>query len=234
MSRKKLPFKEFEWTPDLAYVVGLLVTDGCLSGDGRHITMRSSDKDLLQTFGKCLNLDNKIEQTKYRGVISGRLQFGDIQFYHWLLSIGLTPAKSRTIGPIKIPDSFFRDFLRGHLDGDGSVLVYRDLNNVYKGRVYVSNRLFVRFISASRDHILWLHQNIKNLVGINGALIVNKSKLENRADIWEIKFAKKESVKILKWLYYKPDLPSLNRKRIRALKAIKSIENEKRREYSRI
>jgi len=44
MPRIKLPPKDFKWTPDLAYAVGLLVTDGNLSGDGRHITLRSKEK----------------------------------------------------------------------------------------------------------------------------------------------------------------------------------------------
>jgi len=56
MSKSKLPDKNFEWTPKLAYVVGLLVTDGNLSKDGRHITMRSSDRQLLDTFKDCLNI----------------------------------------------------------------------------------------------------------------------------------------------------------------------------------
>ena len=49
MPRRKLPHKTFVWTPQLAYAVGLLVTDGNLSPDGRHICMRSSDKNLLET-----------------------------------------------------------------------------------------------------------------------------------------------------------------------------------------
>src|SRR3989338_4553102 len=47
MPKPKLPLKDFKWSPELAYVVGLLVTDGCLSSDGRHIIMRSSEKPLL-------------------------------------------------------------------------------------------------------------------------------------------------------------------------------------------
>ncbi|MFA6269921.1 MAG: hypothetical protein WC657_01795 [Candidatus Paceibacterota bacterium] len=234
MPKAKLPAKSFKWTSDLAYIVGLLVTDGCLSNDGRHIIMRSSDIDLLSTFKKCLKLGNKIGKTNNGKIISHRVQFGNVQFYRWLLTIGLTPAKSHTIGVIKIPDKFFKDFLRGHLDGDGSIIVYKDLNNKYRGRTYSNNRLYVRFISASKTHILWLRQKIKKLASVDGALVVSKPILENRAPIWEIKLAKKESLKILKWVYYKSDLPSLKRKKIKATKAIEMIAKEKRRTYTRI
>jgi hypothetical protein len=234
MVKTKLPIKKFKWTPNLAYAVGLLVTDGCLSNDKRHIIMRSSDTDQLSTFKKCLCIENKIGKTIDTHAISYRVQFGDVQFYNWLLKIGLTSAKSCTIGAIKIPDKYFRDFLRGHLDGDGNISVYKDLNNKYRGRTYCNQRLFVRFISASKSYIVWLKQKITKLAGVNGALVVNSPILENRAPIWEIKFAKKESQKILKWIYYKPNIPSLKRKRIKAMKIIKELKNEKRRVYTRI
>ena len=70
MPQKKLPPKEFIWTPNLAYIVGLLATDGCLSNDGRHIIMRSSDVDLLKTFKKCLGINNKIGETRNGRTIS--------------------------------------------------------------------------------------------------------------------------------------------------------------------
>jgi hypothetical protein len=60
MPKAKLPDKDFEWTPDLAYVIGLLATDGNLSKEGRHITMRSSDIQLLKTFRGCLGIPYKI------------------------------------------------------------------------------------------------------------------------------------------------------------------------------
>ena len=109
MPRQKTPAKEFVWTPKLAYVVGLLVTDGNLSKDGRHITMRSSDKCMLVTFKKCLRLENKIGESYDKGKEkppSYRVQFCNIQFYKWLIFIGVRPAKTHTISKIKIPEKF--------------------------------------------------------------------------------------------------------------------------------
>ena len=222
---------DFVWTPELAYIIGLLVTDGCLSKDGRHIIMRSSEKSLLKTFKKCLKIKNKIGKTKKGKIVSYRIQFGNTQFYNWLLKIGLTPAKTYTINKIKIPELYFKDFLRGHLDGDGNILFYKDHYNFYKGRNYNNQRVFVRFISASKKHLNWLRQEIIKLVGVKGAFIMNRPKSMNRVFMYEIKFAKKESIKLLKWIYYKKDIPCLKRKRNIAERAIKMILKEKRRKY---
>ena len=127
MANTKVKTKALNWTPNLAYVVGLLTTDGCLSNNGRHIIMRSSEIEQLKTFNQCLGINNKIgDTTSPDEVISHRVQFGDVDFYKWLMSIGLMPNKSKILGEIKVPDEFFIDFLRGHLDGDGSITTFLD------------------------------------------------------------------------------------------------------------
>jgi len=162
------------------------------------------------------------------------LQFSKVQFYNWLISIGVTPAKTYTVGPIKIPDKFFRDFLRGHLDGDGSIYTYLDKCNNYKGRIYTNQRIYTTFCSASQSHATWLYNKISALSKIKGALAQRKSYRPNCVSMWEIKFAKKSSIKLWKWIYYQKNLPCLKRKMILARQLSKLISKEKRREYTRI
>lgn len=234
MPSTKLPLGNYKWSPNLAYVIGLLATDGNLSKDGRHINMRSSDKDLLETFKICLGLNNRIAQSHNDGYAkkpSFRIQFSNTKFYRWLLTIGLSPAKTYTIGKIKIPDEFFRDFLRGHLDGDGSVFTYTDKYNYYKGRNYTNQRVYVKFISASGIHIKWLHKRIRKLSKIQGSLQCN-IRLKPKVPIWEIKFSKKDSLEVLKWIYYQSNLPCLERKRQLAVKIADLIKKETRKIYT--
>jgi hypothetical protein len=116
-----------EWNPALAYAVGLLTTDGNLSSDGRHITFTSKDVELIETFKQCLNLTNRITITfSGLGNFAHRVQFGDVVLYQWLLDVGLMRNKSKIIGALSIPDEFFFDFLRGHLDGDTAIASYWD------------------------------------------------------------------------------------------------------------
>ncbi len=238
MPKRKLPDKDFDWTPEVAYAVGLIATDGCLSSDERHIIMRSSDIQLLKTFKKCLGLSNKIVQSKHDGWAKKpcyRIQFGNIQFYKWLSRIGLTPRKTHTIGELKIPDKCFPDFLRGHLGGDGSVWTYKDYWNTSKNSEYVYTRLYVRFISASKNHIYWLRERIHRIIDAKGDISREKRDRLNRSTVmWNLRFAKKESMEIIKWIYYDKNMPCLKRKRNIALSTVKKISKEKRKKYTRV
>ena len=89
------------WSSNLAYVIGLIVTDGNLSKDGRHIELTSKDRDQIETFSRILNLENKIGHKKSGYNPSGvyyRIQFGNVKLYRFLIKIGLTPNKTKTIG----------------------------------------------------------------------------------------------------------------------------------------
>ena len=44
---KRLNRVKTEWSPEFAYAIGLLVTDGSLSKDGRHINFSSMDLPCL-------------------------------------------------------------------------------------------------------------------------------------------------------------------------------------------
>ena len=207
-----------EWSTDLAYAVGLIVTDGNLSKDGRHMCVVSKDIDLLATLRKCLNIENSITpHGGGRGDSVYGLQWGSRNFYNWLLSIGLMPAKSLRLGPLAIPDEYLADFMRGCIDGDGSILTYTDRYNVYKGKQYVYERLFVSLISASPPFLQWLQSSVGRTAGVSGALFCEKEATLNHAALWMLKYAKYESIRLLRWMYYSPDVPCLARKRDKAL-----------------
>ncbi|MBI2086094.1 hypothetical protein HYT74_02010 [Candidatus Daviesbacteria bacterium] len=197
--------------------------------------MRSSDIDLLKTFKECLSIQNDICETHNNGFAkkpSYRIQFGNVQFYRWLLTIGLFPAKTYTVGEISVPDLYFRDFLREHLDGDGTVLTYIDEHNKYKGRGYSNLRVMMYFISASQSHIKWLHKRIQYVIDVKGSLNCREAKNPSYAPMWRIKFSKKESLKLLQWMYYQPNLPCLERKKKLVLKIFNLIANEERKIYT--
>lgn len=204
-----------EWSTNLAYAVGLLATDGNLSKDKRHILFTTTEKQLACLFKTCLPIKNKTSITPASGFGTRRayrINFGDVKFYRWLKEIGITPNKSLSIKALSIPKKYFSDFLRGHLDGDGSVFTYVDRYRTYKGKRYTYNRLYTSFISSSYPHIKWLQSRIKNNLNIEGALNFYRKK-DRKNIVWQLRFAKNDSLKLLSWLYYKPNLPCLTRKR---------------------
>ena len=82
MTQHNLPLKEYEWTPKLAYVVGLITTDGCLSPDGRHLTFTSCDKQLIETFKKILKLKIKLVKQKHEHCVYNLETFNFINGFY--------------------------------------------------------------------------------------------------------------------------------------------------------
>lgn len=206
---------DFVWSPPIAYAIGLIATDGNLSGDGRHISVVSKDLDQLETLRRCLGLRASICEFKSRsGRLARRIQWSDRAFYKALLTIGLTPNKSLTLGGLAIPDAYFPDFFRGCIDGDGSVLVYIDRYHTAKNERYVYTRLYVSLTSASRTFIDWMQLTVQRLTSLHG--VIETQYKTGRRPIWLLRYAKRESRALLRWMYYSPDLPSLARKRVKA------------------
>ncbi|HZZ99544.1 MAG TPA: LAGLIDADG family homing endonuclease [Candidatus Paceibacterota bacterium] len=205
---------EYPWTANLAYAIGLITTDGSLSKDRRHIDLTSKDMEQIDNFKSCLNLKNKIGIKKSKRETNAfRVQFGDVNFYNFLLSIGLYPNKTSTLCDLKIPSKYFFDFLRGHFDGDGTFYSY------YDKRWKSSFMFYTTLISASQEHILWLRKEIRKLLNINGHI----TKSQN-SSVYQLKFAKVESLQLLPKMYYNKHVICLNRKRIKIEKALKSAD----------
>jgi hypothetical protein len=201
-----------EWSPEFAYAIGLLVTDGCIYSNNRIINLTSKDEEQIENFKRCLGIDNKagIKQSGMgKSFECFNLQFGDVRFIHFLNEIGITPRKTKTIGAIEVPDEYFFDFLRGHLDGDGTFYSYWD-------KRWASSFMFYTvFLSASGIHIEWIREQIFNKLGIKGHITIT-----GKTPMHQIKYAKAESLQLLPKLYYNRDVVCLSRKRKKIEKAL--------------
>ena len=201
------------WTTDLAYAVGLLATDGCLSPPGYLIDLTSKDREQLENFRRCIGVDLKITKKYSGGREYLRIQFKNTIFYNFLISIGLTPAKSKTLGRLAIPEKYFFHFLRGVFDGDGSTYSYWD------PRWRSSFMFYLCFASASKVFIDWLRENIETRLSIKGHVTVTKSSI-----CYQLKYAKSDGLKVLRKMYR--DAPKgfyLSRKRLKIVKMLATV-----------
>lgn len=209
---KPLGKVKIKWSQKFAYAIGLLVTDGNLSPDRRHIVFTSKDLELINKFQKSLRINLHIGR-KASGSQDIKkyfvVQIGDVNFYKFLLNIGLMPRKTKIIKAVKIPENYFFDFLRGHLDGDGSFFSYWD------PRWKSSFMFYTVFVSASENHIKWLRKSIKKFLKIKGH--VTK---DGRGSTYQLKYAKAESLKLLPKIYYNSGVICLSRKRLKIEKAL--------------
>lgn len=203
-----------QWRPELAYAVGLLAADGCLASTGYLIDFTSKDKEQVVNFARCLGLYSKIG-TKGSGYSKNkcyRIQFKSILFYKFLVSVGLTPAKSKTLGALKIPRRYFFDFLRGSLDGDGCTYSYWD------PRWRSSFMYYLCFVSASKKHVEWIRRTANTYVGVQGHVTSSRS-----SSLYHLKYAKAEAKKLMQLIYKDKNAVYLSRKKLKIDKALSIV-----------
>jgi hypothetical protein len=155
--------------PILWYLAGLITADGGLSSDGRHIIITAKDAGYLEHLRDTCAIPQKVSpKANGRGQISHQIQIGSISFYKFLQSIGLTPAKTKTLGSIAVPDDHFPDFVRGVIDGDGSI---RNWPHPTNGGEQWSLRIY----SAAESFICWLQEKIQAEMGALGKIHYNST-----------------------------------------------------------
>ena len=116
--------------PNKAYILGLLLTDGCVDnsrGNGRiRLALQKQDVEILEKIKKILGVETKLYEDK-RGNGMYSLEFSSKKIFEDLQKYSIIPNKTynTTNLPTNIPNEFIIDFLRGMFDGDGT-LTYSD------------------------------------------------------------------------------------------------------------
>ena len=212
---------DIKWSQNFAYFIGVLASDGCMSQDLRHLNITSKDKEMVENVKKILKITNKIGK-KASGSEKRKkyyvLQFGNVSLCQFLLGIGITPNKSKTIAKIQIPEAYFFDFLRGLFDGNGSIYSYFDR------RWRSSFMIYISFASASEKFIIWLQKTIFNLSGLKGHKVggVNVSWLQ-------LRYAKNEALALIKRMYKNKPGFCLERKKLKIKRILATMLENKRR-----
>ncbi len=140
------------WSSEMAYVLGLIATDGCISRSGT-VALCINDRELLQ---KVKSLMGSTHNIKCYGHQEGlyNFSFSRQKLVSDLNKLGIFPNKSLTIRFPAVPDDFLTDFIRGVFDGDGSVF-FDERSENYPVRT--------KFVSSSRDFIEKLESALQKL-----------------------------------------------------------------------
>ncbi len=207
------------WSDNFAYAIGLIVSDGNLSKDGRHIVFTTVDKDLAVVFMSALGIKNVYmrEKSDKRKRACYDIQFSDVLFYLFLNSIGITQNKSKTIGKVLIPPPYFGSFVRGVFDGDGSIHHYKDKrwNNSYL--------FYLSFASASQIFITWLQNEIQRTFGITGHIVK-----AGKSSVYQLRYAKRESLILQSIFYPNTNVLNLKRKRLKIMKILSILSQSEK------
>lgn len=182
--------RRYVWSPAIAYSVGLIASDGCLQKNGRHIDLTSKDLEQLDNFSKALGREFTIGE-KHSGTdkLAYRIQFSDVAYYDFLLGVGLTPVKSKTMPNLNIPDMYYASFLRGLFDGDGSCYAY------YDPRWRSSFMFYIAFTSASPVFLQYISLANTRLAGTTAGSVRKSTRALS------LVYAKQDSHLLYRYLY---------------------------------
>lgn len=190
-------------TTNDAYILGLIWSDGNLSRNCIEIVLQESDRQILDDISKYVYNKDTLTYRKPRNLISNNIEYKckpQVRFRitskdisNKLRKIGLKENKSLTCNLPVLDEYFIPHFIRGLLDGDGSIYT----KNKNKCRVnIVSNPEMCSEISKI----------INNLLNINSK-VYKKTKTVSSFTI----SGRLQILKFLEWVYKNAEL-KLNRK----------------------
>lgn len=190
------------WSPNMAYVLGVVCADGCLveHGNGYHcLNITSKDYSWLEQIKHALKAQQRIGTKRH----AYQLQIRNQTLYRSLLELGLTPRKSKTLQLPSVPSDVFPDFVRGYLDGDGTVLVWQDPRWQHPWQMRVA------FSCGNRLFLEKLRLQLQQVAGLSpGSLLT-------RPEVSVLSYTIADSLKLYHWMYRDAGCLCLVRKRER-------------------
>lgn len=126
-----------------AYWLGFLAADGCIHRtkntrqDMIIIVLEDNDTELLEKLNQCLHCNKPLRHfTKTNGKSYVRFEISSNVMSNDLAQYGIIPQKTyRYIFPDNIDKKYYRDFIRGFFDGDGTISKNIEQNTLYKTNI---------------------------------------------------------------------------------------------------
>lgn len=183
-----------KWSPNMAYVLGYIFADGCLLKARWRLKISSNDKKHLKNVLNVMKSNYPILKywrknrkfPNYYSIVDSKKVYFD------LLKVGLIPRKSKVVGFPDIPQKYFFHFVRGYLDGDGSI--YYDKPHIDRGNKRYT-RLNTCFISGSKKFL-----NVMQRL-ISRRLNIPQQKLSKNYTAFKLRYSTRDSLKLLKQIY---------------------------------
>lgn len=112
-------------TPEKAYVLGWIITDGCIptAGNNIHIGVKESDKYMLEQIVRLMEGNQTVRVRTVNGY-AGPTQYANVticgkQLMDDILALGVKRTKEENSRLPNVPQHLHSHFLRGMFDGDG-------------------------------------------------------------------------------------------------------------------
>lgn len=208
IERKKLQKVRFnenffaKWSKEMAYVLGVIYTDGSLRLDIRKysqmgcLSIFQKEKELLEKVLTLMECDVNIvtrKRKEYNNVVKGEghsFSIGNNLLYKQLTELGVTPNKSLTLEFPNIPKEYARHFIRGCWDGDGTVYIEKR-----------NGHLKTAFVCGSLSFVKILMQYLED-AGLSKRKLYSDTRSKGGNTSYYFRYATKDSIKLFRFLYH--------------------------------
>lgn len=141
----------------MAWVLGLIVTDGCLNKDYYTISIAQKDTDILRKVSKVMDSDFVLNKNQTPSLLlNSKIMYKDLE------EKGITPNKSLTTKIPDIPEKYVPHFMRGVIDGDGWVQERGYVMNITTASIDFANGLYNIFNHWHLQTEITTYETIKN------------------------------------------------------------------------
>lgn len=181
-----------KWSPNMAYIVGLICADGCIYNGNRNsgkisITLHTKDRYLLEQIALEVKTDIGVVHDRSDCKCSEMVIYNK-EMYNDLIKLGLSPNKSLTLSWInELPNDLLSHFIRGYFDGDGSITLSKQSKNSYK--------VVIQFLGTF-DFLTNISNVFEKELGI-----ASKIPEKTQTKISCLRYRTKQARDILDWMY---------------------------------
>lgn len=185
-------------THELAWVIGLLAADGHIEKSGRRVIISQSGeagKEMMEHLARLIGWTGKIVCKKTSRQDAYEVRFTSAPVCTALANYGIVNGKTKTFTLPDIPTEFMSSFIRGYIDGDGSIGVY----HVGKSK----NFLILSVVGND-----WLVRDFAQLVPSNNFVISQKR------GVSEVRWNGQNAYLASHWVYQSSELPETKKSRI--------------------
>lgn len=165
------------WNSKMAYILGLIITDGHITKRDNALIIVQKDKKLLIEIRKIIGPTSILPSNG-----SWRLSYSSIIMKQDLKNLGIENKYFSLAEMSKISNIFLPHFIRGILDGDGYVCFSRTDKKWISG-----------FVASRKDFLIWLTKKIPIKGGHIG--------LQSKANCYTLQLGKRDTISLGKFLY---------------------------------
>jgi len=173
------------WTPEMAYVLGYWWADGYMyikpSTGAHEIEFASIDREHLQLIADIIGINYHMRLVSKTSNCY-EITYCSKEMYRDLEALGGTPRKSRTISMPSISSELLPHFIRGFVDGDGTLS-------------WNGDRPILQIYSASTELLTGMGRAIEAMTGIPAP------QLASNRDRYYIKWSTIRAKCLAAWLY---------------------------------